>query len=614
MPNFHSTGNSPQKAKNTKKSLGKLIKFLKSYMPLIVISLLLIIVATIFRLIGPNKLGEITNILSDALPEIDSTTYEITALGIPYEMAEILNIGFFLIVLYVLGYVVGYIANMLIGRVCFKFSQRLRTDIANKINKVPLKFLDQTPYGDVLSCMTNDVDTIGQTLNQSVSSLVGAITLFLGSLIMMFVTNWIMALSAIASTIIGFALMLLIIRKSQRYFIEQQESLGDLEGVVEEIYAGQSIIKTYNAKEETSEKFEGLNKKLYVSAWKSQFLSGIMQPLMGFVGNLGYVVVCVVGAILAMNGSIEFGVIVSFMIYVRYFTNPLSQIAQAITSIQTAAAASERVFDFLDEPELADESHKNVELPEKINGDVKISHIKFGYDKNREIIHNFSVDINAGQKVAIVGPTGAGKTTIVNLLMRFYEANSGDIKIDGISIYDMTTTQVRNIFSMVLQDTWLFEGTIRENLVYNMQGITDADLDRVCEACGLDHFIKTLPNGYDTVLSDETNVSVGQKQLLTIARAMLQNSPMLILDEATSNVDTRTEVLIQKAMDKLTKGRTSFVIAHRLSTIKNSDIILVLKDGDVIEQGNHKELIAKKGFYADLYNSQFSLSGLDVEE
>jgi len=423
-----------------------------------------------------------------------------------------------------------------------------------------------------------------------------------------------MALSAIAATVFGFAIMFAIMKRSQKYFIEQQNRLGELDGVVEEVYSGQSIIKTYNALGETTDKFEKVNKKLYNAAWKSQFMSGIMQPLMGFVGNFGYVVVCIVGAVLTMKGKIDFGVITAFMIYIRYFTNPLSQIAQAMTSIQTAAAASERVFNFLEEPELADESHKNVEVPEKIKGEVEIKNVKFGYDKGREIIHNFSVNIKPGQKVAIVGPTGAGKTTIVNLLMRFYEVNKGDILIDGISIHDIKASQLRNIFSMVLQDTWLFEGTIRENLVYNKEGITNEDLDRVCEACGLDHFIKTLSNGYDTMLSDETNVSVGQKQLLTIARAMLQNCPMLILDEATSNVDTRTEGLIQKAMDKLTKGRTSFVIAHRLSTIKNADVILVLKDGDVIEQGNHKELIAKKGFYADLYNSQFSLSGIDVIE
>ncbi len=597
-----------EKPVNMKKSIGKLFRYIKSYIPLVVISVILIVVSTVFRLVGPNKLGEITTIISNSIKSIFDGTF------IAFEMSDIMDIGIFLIILYAVGAVITYIANVLMGTVCHRMSKNLRNDISKKINKVPLKFLDRTPYGDVLSCVTNDVDMIGQTLHQSASSLVSAIILFLGSLLMMFVTNWIMALSAIAATVFGFAIMFAIMKRSQKYFIEQQNRLGELDGVVEEVYSGQSIIKTYNALGETTDKFEKVNKKLYNAAWKSQFMSGIMQPLMGFVGNFGYVVVCIVGAVLTMKGKIDFGVITAFMIYIRYFTNPLSQIAQAMTSIQTAAAASERVFNFLEEPELADESHKNVEVPEKIKGEVEIKNVKFGYDKGREIIHNFSVNIKPGQKVAIVGPTGAGKTTIVNLLMRFYEVNKGDILIDGISIHDIKASQLRNIFSMVLQDTWLFEGTIRENLVYNKEGITNEDLDRVCEACGLDHFIKTLSNGYDTMLSDETNVSVGQKQLLTIARAMLQNCPMLILDEATSNVDTRTEGLIQKAMDKLTKGRTSFVIAHRLSTIKNADVILVLKDGDVIEQGNHKELIAKKGFYADLYNSQFSLSGIDVIE
>lgn len=590
------------KPKHMKKTIGKLFKYIKSFIPLVVVAIVLVIASTVFRLIGPNKLQDMTNIIFNSV-----------SLGIPYEMKQIIDIGIFLIILYCVGFVCTYIANVLMGTVCHRMSKRMRSDISKKINRVPLKFLDRTPYGDVLSCVTNDVDTIGQTFHQSVSNLVSAIVLFIGSLIMMFVTNWIMAFAAIGSTIIGFAIMFLIMAKSQKYFVQQQNRLGDLNGVVEEIYSGQTIVKTYNALGETTEKFEKLNGKLYSAAWKSQFISGIMQPIMGFVGNLGYVVVCVIGAVFTIQGKIDIGVITAFMIYIRYFTNPLSQIAQAMTSIQTATAAAERVFNFLDEEELADESHKSVQIPEKIEGNVKIKNVKFGYDEDREIIHGFSADIKAGQKVAIVGPTGAGKTTIVNLLMRFYEVNSGKISIDGISIQDMTRSQLRDIFSMVLQDTWLFEGTIRENLVYNKEGITDEDLDRACKACGLDHFIKTLSNGYDTILSDETNVSVGQKQLLTIARAMLQNTPMLILDEATSNVDTRTEVLIQKAMDKLTQGRTSFIIAHRLSTIKNADLILVLKDGDVIESGNHKELIKQKGFYADLYNSQFSLSGADSE-
>lgn len=602
MPRMGQGGKVPQKAKNTKKSLGKLLRYIKGYAPMIIISMILIIASTIFRLVGPNKLGDLTNIITISLRTF-----------VPFEMSEIWDIGITLIVLYALGFAFTYISNVIIARACFKMSKNLRSDISNKINKLPLKYLDRTPYGDILSCVSNDVDTIGQTLQQSASGLVGAIVLFIGSLIMMFVTNWIMALSAIASTIIGFAIMILIIRKSQKYFLAQQVMLGKLDGVIEEVYAGQSIVKTYNGNREVTKDFNKVNDKLYVSAWKSQFLSGIMQPLMGFVGNLGYVVVCIVGAVLFIRGQIDFSAITAFMIYVRYFTNPLSQIAQAMTNIQTAAAASERVFDFLGEEEISDETGKFAILPE-IKGNVSIENVKFGYDQDREIIHNFSAEIKAGQKVAIVGPTGAGKTTIVNLLMRFYEINSGSIEIDGVSISDMNRSQLRDIFSMVLQDTWLFEGTIRENLVYNKTGITDEDLWRVCDACGLGHFIKTLPNGFDTMLSDETNVSVGQKQLLTIARAMLQNAPMLILDEATSNVDTRTEVLIQQAMDKLTENRTSFVIAHRLSTIKNADLILVLKDGDVIESGNHEQLIEKNGFYADLYNSQFSLDGSEVME
>lgn len=610
MPNMQQNGK-PQKAKNMKKSFGRLFKYLKTFMPLIIVSTVLIIASTIIKLVGPNKIGEITDIVSNSIPIFNKETNVIEKLGIPYEMSQIWKIGIILIVLYVFGAVFTYISNLLIGHVCFKMSNDLRKDIQEKINRLPLKYIDKVPYGDILSTVSNDVDTIGETLYNSVASLVGSIVLFFGSLIMMFITNWILALCAIGSALLGFALMILIVKKSQKHFVEQQVRLAEIDGVIEEVYAGQTVVSTYNAKDETKQKFENVNTNLYNSGWKSQFLSGVMHPFMSFVGNLGYVVVCVVGAILCSKDIIGLGVIASFMIYVRLFTNPLSQIAQAMTSIQTAAAASERVFDFLEEKELEDESHKNIEIPE-IKGNVEISHVKFGYSKNKEIIHDFSVDIKAGQKVAIVGPTGAGKTTIVNLLMRFYEVNSGDIKIDGISIHDMRRDQVRDIFSMVLQDTWLFEGTIRENLVYNKENVSEETLDLACKACGLEHFIKTLPNGYDTVLSDETNVSVGQKQLLTIARAMIQNTPMLILDEATSNVDTRTEELIQKAMDKLTKNRTSFVIAHRLSTIKNADVILVLKDGDVIESGNHKELIAKNGFYAELYNSQFSLEGCDL--
>ena len=602
MPKKNKNQKVPHKQVDMKKSFGRLFKYLKIYMPLIIVSVTLIVASAIIRLIGPNKLGELTDMISRSFK------------GVPFKMSQVWKIAITLISLYVFSAVCTYVANLLIGKVCFVLmGNKLRKEVQEKINRLPLKYIDKVPYGDVLSIVTNDIDTIGQTLHTSVASLVGAVVLFFGSLTMMFVTNWIMALCAIASTILGFSLMAIIIKKSQKYFVEQQKRLAELDGVIEEVYSGQSVVKVYNALDETKDKFEGVNKKLYTTGWKSQFFSGIMRPLMGFIGNLGYVVVCIVGAILFAKGKIEFGVITSFMIYIRLFTNPLSQIAQAMTSVQMAAAACDRVFNFLDKKELDDESHKNIEIPE-IKGNVEISNVKFGYTKDKEIIHDFSVNIKAGQKVAIVGPTGAGKTTIVNLLMRFYEVNSGDIKIDGISIKDMRRDQLRNIFSMVLQDTWLFEGTIRENLIYNKENVSEAVLDAACKACGLDHFIKTLSNGYDTVLSDETSVSVGQKQLLTIARAMIQNSPMLILDEATSNVDTRTEEVIQKAMDKLTENRTSFVIAHRLSTIKNADVILVLKDGDVVESGNHKELIKKGGFYADLYNSQFSLGGCDPED
>ena len=530
---------------------------------------------------------------------------EIVAYGIEYHMSQIWSIARFLIILYVLGSALTYIANILIARACFKTSQKLRSEISSKINRLPLKKLDRTPYGNVLSTISNDVDLVGDTLLNSLPTLVSAIVLFAGSLIMMFVTNWIMAIAAVISTSFGFAIMSFIMKKSQKYFVEQQNRLGELNGIIEESYSGQTVIKTYNAKDEFKQKFEEANNNLYQSGWKAQFTSGTMHPIMGFIGNLGYVIVCIIGSMLFIKGRISFGVITAFMIYIRLFTRPLTQIAQSMTSLQQSAAASERVFNFLEEEEISDESNKKIKLPKHIKGDVEAQNIQFSYDPDRIIIHDFSVDVKAGQKVAIVGPTGAGKTTIVNLLMRFYEMDKGDIKIDGISIKDMTRSQVRDIFAMVLQDTWLFEGTIRENLVYNKKGVADEVIEEACKASGLDHFIKTLPNGLDTVLSDETNVSVGQKQLLTIARAMIQNAPMLILDEATSNVDTRTEEIIQKAMDKLMENRTSFVIAHRLSTIVNADVILVVDNGDIVEQGTHAQLLQKGGLYSKIYNSQY---------
>lgn len=517
---------------------------------------------------------------------------------------NIFKICMILVVIYLVAYVVNFVQGFIMATVNQRVSRDLRSRISVKINKLPLKYFDKVSYGEVLSRVTNDVDTIGQTLNNSVNTLIGAAALFIGSLIMMFVTNWIMAISGVVATIIGFVLMIVIISKSQKYFVAQQNVLGQVNGFVEEAYSGQEIIKAYNAEEDTTGAFEVINKKLYSSAWKSQFYSGLMQPLMGFIGNLGYVVVCVVGAVLVHYNIINFAVIVAIMIYIRLFTQPLSQLAQGVTNLQSTAAASERVFEFLDQEEMPDESMLTKKL-ENIKGEVEFKHVKFGYTPEKMVIKDFSVKIRPGQKVAIVGPTGAGKTTLVNLLMKFYNVNDGDILMDGVSIKDISRENVHAIFGMVLQDTWLFQGSVKENIRYSKTDVTDEMIVSACKECGIDHFIRTLEHGYDTILDDNTNISAGQKQLMTIARAMVENAPMLILDEATSSVDTRTELLIQRAMDKLTENRTSFVIAHRLSTIKNADIILVMKDGDIIETGNHEELIKKNGFYADLYNSQF---------
>lgn len=519
---------------------------------------------------------------------------------------SIFRIAIFLVILYIISYFANFFQGFLMATVNQRVSKNLRTAISDKINRLPLKYFDSMSYGEVLSRVTNDVDTIGQALNNSVNTLVGAAALFIGSLIMMFVTNWIMALSGVIATIIGFVIMIVIISKSQKYFMEQQAVLGQVNGIVEECYSGQEIIKAYNAEQETGEFFEKENTRLYKSAWKSQFYSGLMQPMMGFIGNFSYVVVCVVGAVLVYYNIINFSVIIAIMIYIRLFTQPLAQMAQGVTNLQSAAAASERVFEFLEQPELSDESNLTKRLENsEIKGNVEFKHVKFGYVPEKIIIKDFSVKIKAGQKVAIVGPTGAGKTTLVNLLMKFYDVTDGDILIDGVSIKELTRENVHSIFGMVLQDTWLFQGTIKDNVRYSREDVTDEQIINACVECGIDHFVKTLPNGYDTILDDNTNISAGQKQLLTIARAMVENAPMLILDEATSSVDTRTEILIQNSMDKLTENRTSFVIAHRLSTIKNADIILVMKDGDIIEMGNHEELLAKNGFYAELYNSQF---------
>lgn len=491
-------------------------------------------------------------------------------------------------------------------KVANRYAKKLRTSISKKINKLPLKYFDNNLSGDILSRVTNDVDTIAQSLNNSLSTLISSLTLFIGSIIMMFVTNYIMAITAIVSSLIGFILMFIILSKSQKYFTERQEQLGKLNGYIEEIYNGLNVIKTCNAKEETTKEFDKLNERLYTCNQKSQFLSGLMGPIMSFIGNLSYVAVCVVGALLVSKNIITFGVIVAFILYVRLFNNPLSQIAQAMTSLQTTAASSERVFGLLEEEEMSREDKITKKLDKhKVKGNIEFKNVNFGYDESKIIINNFTAKVKAGEKVAIVGPTGAGKTTMVNLLMKFYDIADGDIIIDGTSIKELKRENVHSLFTMVLQDTWLFNGTIKENIKYNHKNISDKKVEEICKVVGVDHFIKTLPNAYNSSISDNDSVSSGQRQLLTIARGMINDSPFLILDEATSNVDTRTEEQVQKAMDKLMENKTSFIIAHRLSTIKNADLILVMKDGNIIEQGNHNTLMKKNGFYANLYNSQF---------
>ena len=522
---------------------------------------------------------------------------------------KITNIAYTLIALYLISAIFNYIEAIFMTIVSNKFANRLRKDISHKINKLPLKYFDKTSNGDILSRITNDVDTLSSSMDQSLSTLVSAIALFVGTTIMMFVTNWIMSLTAIISSLIGFIFMFIILGKSQKYFSLRQKELGALNGHIEEVYSGLNVVKSYNGQKQVNEKFDKLNQKMYEANRKSRFLSSLMMPLMNFVGNFGYVAVCVVGAILTSKNIITFGVIVAFITYVRLFTSPLSQIAQSMTSLQTTAAASERVFEFLDEEELTDESHLTKVLKKKdVKGQIEFKNVNFTYaDSDQPTIKNFSAVAKPGKKIAIVGPTGAGKTTMVNLLMKFYEISGGDILIDGTSIHELTRENIHSLFTMVLQDTWLFEGTVKENIIYNRKNVSQKRVEEVCKIVGVDHFIKTLPHGYDTVLSDNESISAGQKQLLTIARGMIEDAPFLILDEATSNVDTRTEELVQKAMDKLTKGKTSFIIAHRLSTIKNADLILVMKDGNIVEQGTHEELIKLNGSYATLYNSQFEL-------
>ncbi|MBT1164861.1 ABC transporter ATP-binding protein [Bifidobacterium felsineum] len=601
-------GRTVEKPNDFGKVMGKLVAYCRNYIPVIIIALILGAAGTIFQIIGPDKLKDMTNTIVAGLPAVVHGRPVMRSI----DFGEVGRIAWLLVALYVGYAVLSYIQSWMMANVTQRTAQRLRESISIKINKLPLKYFDKVSYGDVLSRITNDVDAIGQTLGQSLGSLITSVTLFVGALVMMFYNNVIMTLCAIGASLLGMVLMMLIMKVSQKYFAQQQAALGDVNGHVEEMYAGHVIVKAYNGEADSIRRFEKYNADLYESGWKSQFLSGLMMPLMNFVGNFGYVVVCVVGAALAMDGQIEFGVIVAFMMYIRLFTQPLSQFAQAFQNLQRCAAAAERVFGFLEEPEMADESGKAALLGasgHKVRGDVEFSHVQFGYEPGKPIIHDFSASVAAGQKVAIVGPTGAGKTTMVNLLMRFYEISGGSISIDGVDTKSVPRWNVHDQFSMVLQDTWVFRGTVRENIAYAKPGVTDEQIVAACKAVGLDHFIRSLPQGYDTVLDDKSSLSAGQKQLLTIARAMVQDAPILILDEATSSVDTRTEELIQKAMDALTVGRTSFVIAHRLSTIRDADMILVMNHGDVIERGTHEELLAAGGFYADLYNSQFTLAG-----
>lgn len=642
-----------EKSKDFKGSMKKLIKSLKSFHILLIISLVLAMASAILALVSPNKLSDLTNevtlgitpniseevissimtddsisaedklefskILEQARENTDNKTELLKSFDeLPtsiydkikpsIDMKKVKNIALLLVILYLISALFSYIEGILMTVVSNGYAKNLRTNISKKINKLPLKYFDSHETGDILSRVTNDVDTIATNLNQSLTTLVTSITLFIGSIIMMFTTNWIMALTAIVSSLIGFSFMGLILGKSQKYFTERQTELGNLNGYIEEIYSGHNVVKAYNGDREARENFGKLNDKLFVCNRKSQFLSGLMPPMMSFVGNLGYVAVCVVGALLTMNNTISFGVIVAFMIYVRLFTNPMGQMAQAMTSLQSTVAASERVFEFLNEEEMSDQKHLTKYLSkDSVKGEIEFKNVKFGYDKDKMIINDFSVKAKPGEKIAIVGPTGAGKTTMVNLLMKFYEINDGDILIDGVSTKELTRENIHELFVMVLQDTWVFDGTIRDNIKFNKENVNDEEIWAACKTVGIDHFIKTLPGGLHCKLDETETISQGQKQLLTIARGMIENEPFLILDEATSNVDTRTEELVQKAMDKLTSGRTSFIIAHRLSTIKNADKILVMKNGDIIESGTHDELMSKNGFYAELYNSQFEL-------
>lgn len=570
----------------------QLSPYLKGFHLFFLVAILFSVVSSIITVIGPDKLKEITDTITKGM-------------GGVIDIDKITSIALTLAILYGVGALVSYSSSFIISTMIQRFAERLRNAIAEKINRVPLQYFDSHEQGDTLSRVTNDVDLMTQSFNQSLVQMVSSIVLLIGSIFMMFKTDWHLAVTAIVSVFAGFALSSIIMVKSQPLFKQQQDNLAKVSGYVEEIYSGHNVVISYNGRHQAKDHFDAINQDLYHSMWKSQFFSGIMMPLMQFVGNFGYVMVCIVGAVLTINGDITIGTIVAFMTYVRIFTQPIGQMAQGITQLQSASAAMGRVFEFLDEEEMEDESQKTRQL-ETPKGHVTFEHVRFGYSPDKTIIHDFTAETKPGQKVAIVGPTGAGKTTMVNLLMRFYDIQAGKITIDGVDTKAMSREEVHDAFSMVLQDTWLFEGTIQENLVFNQTDISDEAVEAATRAVGVHHFIRTLPNGYDTVLDDSVTLSVGQKQLLTIARALLKDAPLLILDEATSSVDTRTEELIQKAMDKLMEGRTSFVIAHRLSTIRNADLILVMKDGNIIEQGNHQELMSQNGFYADLYNSQFT--------
>ena len=582
-----------EKPKDLKKAVKSMIKYLDKYLPIIIVAFVLAALSSVLSIIGPNHLSDLTDVITDGI-----------VTGIDF--GNVKSIALFLLIIYLFSATFNYIQNFIMVTVSNNFAKDLRDKISVKINKLPLKYFDTHSYGDILSRVTNDVDTINQSMHQSLGTLVAAIALFIGSIIMMFATNWILAITAILSSLIGFSFMFLILGKSQKYFDRRQVELGNLNGHIEEIYSSHNVVKAYNGNKDASNTFDKLNQNVFTCDRMSQFLSGLMPPIMQFIGNFGYVCVCVVGAILTMKGYISFGVIVAFIIYVRLFTSPLSQIAQGMTSLQSTAAASERVFEFIEEEEMEDESKLTKKLdPKKVKGNIEFKHVKFGYDPSKTIIKDFNCKVKPGEKIAIVGPTGAGKTTMVNLLMKFYNITDGDILIDGTSVKDLTRENIHDLFIMVLQDTWLFNGTIRENIKYNKPDVSDEEIMEALKTVGVDHFVKSLSGGLDYKISDNESVSAGQKQLLTIARGMIKNAPFLILDEATSSVDTRTEELVQKAMDKLTEGRTSFIIAHRLSTIKNADLILVMNEGNIIEQGNHEELMKQNGFYAELYNSQF---------